>query len=50
MFVFESGTKRKIVVSHDDVLGQVTVIDAAKPSRSTATVLEGFLLDGVVER
>jgi hypothetical protein len=49
MFLFELGSKRRVVVSHDDPWGRVTVVDGAKLSRANATVLEGFLLDGVVK-
>ena len=50
VFLFESGQNRKIVVSHDNPFGQMTVFDAATPSRATATVMDGFLLDGLVNR
>ncbi|MGC4069801.1 MAG: hypothetical protein QM784_35115 [Polyangiaceae bacterium] len=49
MFLFESGSKRRIVVAHDDPWGKFTVVDGAKLSRANATVVEGFLLDGVVK-
>lgn len=50
MFLFEDDTERKIVISHNDPLGQVTVVDTKQPTRSKATVLDGFLLDGLVKR
>lgn len=49
LFLFEQGNDRKIVVLHEETWGQVTVIDGETPSRSTSTVIDGFLLDGLVK-
>lgn len=49
LFLFEKGNDRKIVVLHDNTWGQVTVVDGDKPSRATSTVIDGFLLDGLVK-
>jgi hypothetical protein len=49
MFLFEKNGERKIVVTHSMNWGHVTVIDGEKPSRATSTVVEGFLLDGLVK-
>lgn len=49
LFLFESESTRKIVVSHDSPWGQVTVVDTEQATRSKATVLDGFLLDGLVK-
>lgn len=48
-FLFEQGDDRRIVVTHDNSWGEVTVINATKPSRLASKVWAGFLLDGVVE-
>jgi hypothetical protein len=40
----------RIVVTHDEPIGQLTVIDPADPARSTSRVHWGFLLSGVLDR
>jgi hypothetical protein len=40
----------KVVVTHDDPIGHVTVAQATDPSRSTSYVEWGFLLEGVFDR
>lgn len=50
LYLFESDSRRRIVVSHPSPWGQVTVIDTDQATRSKATVLDGFLLDGLVKR
>ncbi|MGE5784225.1 MAG: hypothetical protein ACM3ZE_06525, partial [Myxococcales bacterium] len=50
LFLFERDDMRRVVVSHESLLGEVTIVDAAKPSRSNATVLTGFLASGWGDR
>jgi hypothetical protein len=50
MFLFESENNKRIVVSHESTWGMITIVEAAQPTRSTSTVLGGFLLDGLVKR
>lgn len=40
----------RIVVTHDDPAGHLTVVDPADPSRSTSHVHWGFLLQGVLDQ
>lgn len=39
-----------LVVTHEAEAGLVTFVDATQPSRSTARMLEGFLLEGLLDR
>jgi hypothetical protein len=48
-FHYLPGPKR-IVVTHGDEAGHLTVVDPADPARSTSRVHWGFLLDGVLDR
>lgn len=47
-FHYLPGPKR-IVVTHGDQAGHLTVVDPADPARSTSRVHWGFLLDGVLD-
>ena len=40
----------RIVVTHDDPAGHLTIVDPADPSRSTSHVHWGFLLQGVLDQ
>jgi hypothetical protein len=40
----------RIVVTHPDAAGHLTVVDAADPSRATSRVQWGFLLQGALDR
>ncbi|MCA9652851.1 MAG: hypothetical protein KC501_23230 [Myxococcales bacterium] len=40
----------KVVLVHSDVVGHLTVADAAAPSRSTSYVAWGYLLDGILDQ
>lgn len=48
-FHYLPGPKR-IVVTHADAIGHLTVVDPADPARSTSRVHWGFLLDGALDR
>jgi hypothetical protein len=48
-FFYLAGAK-KIVVTHADTLGHLTVVDAAEASRSTSRSFWGFLFDGEIGR
>ncbi|GEM_PF-1648464 len=37
----------KVVVTHDDVTGHLTIVDAKNPSRSSSSVIWGFLFEGL---
>jgi hypothetical protein len=50
LYLFENDSRRRIVVSHASTWGQVTVVDTEQATRSKATVIDGFLLDGLVKR
>lgn len=39
----------KVVLVHSDVVGHLTVADAAAPARSTSYVAWGYLLDGILD-
>lgn len=39
-----------LVVTHDSAEGLVTLIDATRPSRETARMLQGFLLEGLLDQ
>lgn len=39
----------KLVMTHNELVGHVTVADATNPSRSTSYVAWGYLLDGVLD-
>lgn len=41
---------RVLVVTHEAAEGLVTLIDAANPSRETARMLQGFLLEGLLDQ
>ena len=42
--------ERKIVVTHEDPVGHVTVVRASDPSRSTSYAVWGILLEGMLDR
>ncbi len=48
-FHYLPGPKR-IIVTHPDAAGHLTVVDPADPARSTSRVHWGFLLSGVLDR
>lgn len=50
LFLFESDKQRRIVASHKNPIGEVTIVDANKVTRASSLVLTGFLADGLVER
>lgn len=50
LFLFEQDNRRRLVVSHDSLLGEVTIVDATKATRASSLVLTGFLADGWVDR
>ncbi len=43
-------SRGKVVVLHDSTVGELTVLDAAKPSRDTAKTIRGFLVAGLLDR
>ncbi len=48
MFQMNSPSISRVVVTHDQVGGAVTLVDAKDPQRSTALKLEGFLLSDLL--
>jgi hypothetical protein len=48
-FFYLAGPKR-IVVTHPDIVGHLTVVDAAEASRATSRSFWGFLFDGEIDR
>lgn len=50
IFLFEKDATRRIVAVHDNVVGEVTIVDAKKVTRASSQVLSGFLVDGWVTR
>ncbi len=49
-FLFGAEKKRRVVVTHQSSIGALTVVDANSLSRQNCRMLEGFLLDGWVDR
>ena len=47
-FRLDSGSTKRVVVTHDRVGGSLTFFDAVTPKRSSAKKLEGFLLSGLL--
>jgi len=50
MFLFETGSERRVVVAHNNPIGSVTIVDAEKATRASSRALVGFLVDGLVNR
>jgi hypothetical protein len=50
VFEFENAVRRRIVATHDSPIGSLTIVDGTETNRSNARMLEGFLVDGLVNR
>ncbi|HEY5956359.1 MAG TPA: hypothetical protein VIV60_07405 [Polyangiaceae bacterium] len=50
LFLFEDTSTRRVVVTHDSPIGEVSIVDATTATRASSSVLSGFLVDGWVNR
>jgi hypothetical protein len=50
VFQFENDKHRRVAVTHDSPIGEMTIVDATTVTRNSSQVLTGFLVDGLVNR